>query len=65
MIWEEVFFYFLGLLDIVSIFDFIEGVDMSFDFEVELCVVMEGLDDLVDVEESGDKRILFELEFWW
>lgn len=37
---------------------------MSFDFEVELCVVMEGLDDLVDVEESGDKRILFELEFW-
>lgn len=40
------FFYFFELLDIINIFDFIEGLDMIFDLGVELCVVMEGLDNL-------------------
>lgn len=57
-------FQFFVLLDIVSILDFIEGLDMNFDLEVEFCVVMEGLDDLGDGEENGEKRIFLELEFW-
>ena len=53
-----------GSPDIVSTPDFTEGVDMSLDLEAELRAAMEGLDDLADGEESGDKRTSPELEPW-
>lgn len=53
-----------GSPDIVSTPDFTEGVDMSLDLEAELRAAMEGLDDLADAEESGDKRTSPELEPW-
>lgn len=53
-----------GSPDIVSTPDFTEGVDMSLDLEAELRAAMEGLDDLVDAEESGGKRTSPELEPW-
>lgn len=53
-----------GSPDIVSTPDFTEGVDMSLDLEAELRAAMEGLDDLADGEESGDKRSSPELEPW-
>ena len=53
-----------GSPDIVSTPDFTEGVDMSLDLEAELREAMEGLDDLADAEESGDKRTSPELEAW-
>lgn len=53
-----------GSPDIVSTPDFTEGVDMSLDLEAELRAAMEGLDDLADAEESGDKRTSPDLEAW-
>lgn len=53
-----------GSPDIVSTPDFTVGVDMSLDLEAELRAAMEGLDDLADAEESGDKRTSPELEPW-
>jgi len=53
-----------GSPDIVSTPDFTEGVDMSLDLEAELRAAMEGLDDLADIEESGDKQTSPELEPW-
>ena len=53
-----------GSPDIVSTPDFTEGVDMSLDLEAELRAAMEGLDDLEDAEENGDKRTSPELEPW-
>jgi len=53
-----------GSPDIVSTPDFTEGVDMSLDLEAELRAAMEGLDDLADTEESGDKRTTPELKPW-
>lgn len=50
--------------DIANTPDFTEGVDMSLDLEAELRAAMEGLDDLVDADESGDKRTSPELEAW-
>ena len=53
-----------GSPDIANTPDFTEGVDMSLDLEAELRAAMEGLDDLVDADESGDKRTSPELEAW-
>lgn len=53
-----------GSPDIVSTPDFTEGVDMNLDLEAELRAAMEGLDDLVDADENGDKRTSPELEAW-
>ena len=53
-----------GSPDIVSTPDFTEGLDMNLDLEAELRAAMEGLDDLVDADESGDKRTSPELEAW-
>ena len=50
--------------DIVSTPDFTEGLDMNLDLEAELRAAMEGLDDLGDGEENGEKRTSPELEPW-
>lgn len=50
--------------DIVSTPDFTEGLDLNLDLEAELRAAMEGLDDLGDGEENGEKRTSPELEPW-
>ena len=50
--------------DIVSTPDFTEGVDMNLDLEAELRAAMEGLEDLTDGEENGEKTASPELEAW-
>lgn len=50
--------------DIVSTPDFTEGLDLNLDLEAELRAAMEGLDDLGDGEEKGEKRTSPELEPW-
>ena len=50
--------------DIVSTPDFTEGLDMNLDLEAELRAAMEGLDDLGDGKENGEKRTSPELEPW-